>query len=1235
MSTADKSREFWDCTFGKNLADVDPDVAELIGFEEERQCRKLIMIPSESYCPRPVREALGSVFNNVYAEGYPRLAMMRDDSERLLQFDHELAHYRRYADRRFYKGVDYVDLIECLAQRRVAECFANDRANAEEILVNVQPLSGSPANLAVYEALLAPGDTIMGMALPQGGHLTHGSPFNISGRRYRVVSYAVSSATGKLDYDAIGALAREHKPKIIVAGFTSYSWAPDWEAFRAIADEVGAFLMADIAHTAGMALAGAYPNPVGIADIITLTTHKTLFGPRGAVIMTTNEDLATVIDNSVFPGRQGGPHPNKFAALAVAARLAQSEEYRKLQHRIVDNAVALADGLRKRGLKLAYGGTNTHLLVIDLNPLKSSAGFPLKGEIAARILDLAGIVVNKNTIPGDVDASEASGIRLGTPWLTQRGMGVAEMDKIADLVQRILVNITPFQYQGLAGPLWRGKIDLDTLEQVKAEVAELARGAVAEIEARGIGYPHYYTLHDQSGSTADEKSTVRQTALLEEHTRRGAELSVRQGWTMALHYHHPEDELKAAKDSAALLDLSSAGLLELSGKRVEPFLEQVCTNRIAGLRPGESQRSFLLNAKGQLLDDISVMRLQPDAWQRDGYLVMTNPANTERVKAWFRGLSDGYVVFDEDDVFRKVEGPVVVTDLGQDVETRDRRVALALCGPQSIDALNRANAETSSLRSSPFWEGELNGQQVSVHKADERFIVLVFPDKAGKVWECLIEAGATPAGATTADALRSEAGLPQYNGSEPKPDGLSLYRAGHKSWFHVSKPYFVGQNSLTDARPEVKKDQWQWSDQEGDLKRTVLYQEHIKLTRKMVPFGGWEMPVWYASVREEHRAVRETAGLFDVAHMGVLEVTGEHATHFLDLVASNYVRWLEEGHSQYAYLLDPDGNVIDDIMVYRRARDRYMVVVNASNAEKDLAWLYAVNSGRCLTDRLHPDTGVEAPAVIRDLKDPSSGDDQKVDLALQGPNSLAILQSLTEDRRLQATLARIRRTEFIETELAGASLIVSRTGYTGEDVAFELYLHPDEAPRIWNLLLEKGKVYGVKPAGLGARDSTRTEAGLPLYGHDLAGSYNISPIEAGFASYVKFHKPYFIGRKALLQKEASRKMEILRFRMNEKGVRMTKLGDLVVDKRGKLVGHVTSCALDTAGFQIGLAYADRKYNREDAQIGIIALPHGGPPPAVSVEQMDLGDKMLLQEKATVLPRFPLPEEPAARSVSLE
>ncbi|MFN2242425.1 MAG: serine hydroxymethyltransferase, partial [Anaerolineae bacterium] len=488
------SKEYWDAFFGVDLDRVDPETDLIIGFEEERQARKLIMIPSESMAPKAVRQALGSVFNNIYAEGYPPLRMTRDEESMLLDIPHQLAYYRRYADRRFYKGVDYVHFVETLAQRRCADCFANERVGSSDIFVNVQPLSGAAANLAVYDAVVDVGDVVMGMDLYQGGHLTHGSEFNFSGKRYHVVSYGVSKRTGKLDYDEIRDLAREHKPKMIIAGYTSYPWAPDWEAFAAIAHEVGAILLADISHPAGMVVAGAFPSPVGIADVITFTTHKTLCGPRGAVIMTTDEEMANKIDMAVFPGEQGGPHTQKFAAMAVAFKIAQTEPFRRLQGKIKENAAALAEGLQKRGLELAYGGTDSHFCMLDLNGIKTSSGFHLRGEPAVRILDMAGIVTNKNTIPGDEITALAMGIRLGTPWLTQRGFGATEIDEVARLIHKTVTNIHPFSYIGLAGELPRGKMDLDMMEEIKHEVAALAAGGIAETEDAGREYPHYYKL---------------------------------------------------------------------------------------------------------------------------------------------------------------------------------------------------------------------------------------------------------------------------------------------------------------------------------------------------------------------------------------------------------------------------------------------------------------------------------------------------------------------------------------------------------------------------------------------------------------------------------------------------------------------------------------------------------------------------------------------------------------------
>lgn len=1186
--------------FNVDIGLVDPDAEHIIAFEEERQARRFILIPSESIAPLAVRQALGSVFNNVYAEGYPPLRMTRDEEQLVLDHAHQLACYRRYADRRFYKGVEYADLIEALAQRRIAQCFATPQVPAEQIYVNVQPLSGAAANLAVYQTFLRPGDTLMGMNLFQGGHLTHGSEFNLSGRMYQVASYSVDRATGKLDYDAIAALARERRPKIIVAGYTSYPWAPDWVRFREIADEVGALLMADIAHTAGMAIAGAYPTPIGYADIITFTTHKTICGPRGAVIMTTDEDKAQLIDAAVFPGQQGGPHVNKFAAMAVAFKIAQTAKFRRLQHAIVENAKAFADSLAKRGLKLAYGGTNTHLLVVDLRPIKTKTGFPLRGEIAARMLDLCGIVVNRNTIPGDEMTALGSGIRMGTPWVTQRGLQPAHLDVLADVIARVLTNIQPFKYIGLLGELPRGKIELDILEAARRDVDALAVRTLSEIQPRGLGYPHFQVV--------PERPPVK------------APLGL------------PAVSSKVAVHSDALLqDTSDMGVLRITGWRAKPFVQQISTGNLALLAPNRAQRTFLLDHNGALLDDVALLRLERDEYGRDGYLMLTNSLNSTRVKSWLRGLADGYVLFDNEDIFRKVEGPAVVEDLGEDElqDPLERRASLAVVGPGGPELLYRLGMP--QLEEGEVWHGELAGFPVTVARlgygdGDVRLELLVHPDHAAALWTRLTEAGAAPRGAELRQSLRARAVLPDY--ARERPTAQELYKGPHRSWFCLTKPYFVGQAALNGFRPSAKTEEFVWRVPENaPLKRTPLYDEHRKRTTKIIPFAGWEMPVWYTSVSDEHHAVRSAAGLFDVAHMGVLEVAGEHAASFLDAVASNYARWIDPGQSAYAYLLDPDGAVIDDIMMYRLAWDRYLLVVNAVNAEKDLAWLHAVNSRKVVIDRDNPAMEIEGEVVIRDLKDPSCGAERRVDLALQGPKSLAILQSLTQDTATRRRLAHIRRTDHAQLELAGFDLIIARTGYTGEEYGYELLVHPDRAVELWNLLLEKGAPFGLKPCGLAARDSTRIEAGLPLYGHELAGEYNIKPTEAGFAPYVKFHKPFFIGRKHCLEMERNKKMEVVRFRVSETGARAVRGGDPVVNKRGQYVGRVTSCTL-VGRCQIGLAYVDRRYNVPGTAIGIFPSSHGEEGSAKALKDLSSGDKVPLHVEATVLTRFPSKEEKA-------
>jgi len=1075
------------------LAGVDPDVEHLIALEAHRQQREIILIPSESLTPAPVLRALGSVFNSVYAEGYPPTRMTADDEDALLEYDHQLAYYRRYGDRRFYKGTTYVHFAETLAQRRCAHLFATAAVPADKIYVNVQPLSGANANLAAYDALLQPGDTLMGMNLFQGGHLSHGSPFHISGRRYHVVSYDVDPTTERLDYDSIQELAVRERPKLIVAGYTSYPWAPDWMRFRQIADAAGARLMADIAHPAGMVTAGAYPNPVGLADVITFTTHKTLAGPRGAIILTTDPRLAQRVDSAVFPGQQGGPHANKFAAMAVAFKIATTPEFKAMQHQIVANAGALAAALQRRGLALAYGGTDTHMLLVDLRHVTGAHGYPMLAEIVVRIMELAGLVANKNTLPGDTATAQARGVRLGTPWVTQRGMGPEEMDQIAGCIQRLVTAVEPFSYPGLSGPLPRGKINLDALESVKRDVAELAGRWSPTAAPLQSDYPHHTLMPVRSEPQPGRR------------------------------------------------------VLFVCGWRATAFVGQVGTARCAGLRPGKHCRSLLLDRDGQVLDDVFVERLAPDARQRDRYLLAVHHAQAERVKAWLRGLSDGYLVFDPDDLFAKIEGPVVVVDLATD--------APGSGAPELAAAADRL---------------------LSAIQADDR-------------------------------------PLPGADGSAP-----ALYRAGADALFACNKTYFVGQKSLHGLMPAGRQREWQWQPQEGPLKRTCLNQEHRRLTRHLVPFAGWEMPVWYTSVSDEHRATRAGAALYDVSHMGVLGVSGPNATAFLDALTANYAAWLDDGQSAYSHLLDPAGHVIDDLIIYRRRSDDYLVVVNAANADKDWDWLNAANRGDAILDLDLPCKSIEAPAVLKNLKDPACGPEQKVDVALQGPASRDILLRLTGDERTRAGLQLLPRSALMDASIAGMDVVLSRTGYTGEEVGYEIFVHPDAASGLWNTLLEAGYDLGVKPAGLGARDSTRTEAGLPLYGHELGGPYDISPAEAGFASYVKLHKPFFVGRAAYIQKMRTSTMAVIRFRLDEKGVPPLKLGDPVVNRRGRVIGWVTSCAAGLDGYLMGMAFVEKRQAEVGAHIGLFSTGHKG---QAAPPELRLGDEVRLHQWATVLPRF--------------
>lgn len=397
-----------------NLEAVDPEISNLIRKEEARQRDKIRLIASENYASRAVLEASGTVLTNKYSEGYAR--------------------------KRYYEGQEWIDEIEELAVNRAKELFGAEHAN-------VQPYSGSPANLAVYLAFLQPGDTILGLALPHGGHLTHGSKVSISGKYFNALGYELDRESGRLNYDTIRSMALAHKPKILVAGHSAYPRQLDFKRFREIADECGALLMVDMAHFAGLVAGGAHPSPVPYADVVTTTTHKTLRGPRGGMILCKAEHAAA-IDKAVFPGLQGGPHNHTTAAIAVAMKEALQPAFRDYAAQVVKNAAALAAALLARGFDLVTGGTENHLLLVDLT------GKQVTGRSAAVALNAAGIVCNCNAVPFDPRKPwDPSGIRLGTAAVTSRGFREPEMEKIAAWMDAIIKDPenTALQQQTAAG----------------------------------------------------------------------------------------------------------------------------------------------------------------------------------------------------------------------------------------------------------------------------------------------------------------------------------------------------------------------------------------------------------------------------------------------------------------------------------------------------------------------------------------------------------------------------------------------------------------------------------------------------------------------------------------------------------------------------------------------------------------------------------------------------------------
>ncbi len=1037
------------------LSEVDPHVKNLIDLEAERQKRKLIFIPSESSAPAAVRESLGSVLQNIYAEGYPDEETRYFSEEKILNIDKQLTHFRRYSDPRYYKGVEFADVLEELARRRCAELFSNDAVSADEIFVNVQPLSGAPANNAVYHALIEPGDAVVGMNLFHGGHLTHGSSVNRSGKLYDVSHYSVDPKTEKINYDTLAAMVEDIKPKILIAGYSSYPWIPDWARFAEIAHAAGAYFFADVSHIAGMIAAGVIPSPIGFADIITFTTHKTLCGPRGAVILSFDNKISRAIDKAVFPGEQGGPHIQVFAGMATAFSLAKTKEFKTFQAQIIKNSKTLSDQIAKRGIRIAFGGTDSHLFNIDCKSITGRDGTPLSGDMAARIFDIAGLVMNANTIPGDKSALRSSGVRIGTPWITQRGLVEEDMVEIGNIISDLLFATEPYTVSGKRRPITRAKIDFQTLEQAKIRVRDLIESRTIDNRfEKKSGYPHFYFLDDFD--------------------------------------HLPEDAWLT---------------FEFSGSDIERFVAWIFPVEISNLEKNQSIKTKFF-ADGNAYPCILTHRPE------NSFFLSIQAKTAGTGITWLRDLSDGFIRFDRD-VNRKIPGPFTL-------------------------------------------------------KQVENFKI---------------------------------------------PTGLEEIQSPS-----AKKPFYIGIQPVEDKQNALPRFSWEEIPSET-YQRTALFDIHTDAGAKLIPFAGWEMPVWYSSVTDEHKATRNAAGLFDVSHMGVFEASGINANLFLDCVCGNDISALTVGESCYTHFLDQDANVIDDLLVYRHDDEKFLMVVNAANKAKDWAWLNAVRSGEVLIDNAQPSAQcLGSDTTLEDLQASSAGARMRADIALQGPRSLEILHQLEISDADKDKLASLERTQLSHIHWKGQDLIISRTGYTGERIAFEIFIHPDQSPILWNELVAAGAPLGLKPCGLGARDSLRTEAGLPLYGHELGGEMGLGVGQAGFGSYIKTYKPWFIGRDAFIEKEQARKREVIRFRFAEKRTRIAHYGDLVFNNRGKHIGFVTSCAIDTDEYLTGQALIDIKFSERDSSIFIYQNTNAIDP--VNIKKVKDGGRIPLPSRATILRRFP-------------
>jgi glycine hydroxymethyltransferase len=1049
--------------FDGTIDEIDPSTARITEIEEARQVNKLIMIASESAAPPAVREALASVFTDLYAEGYPAAHTSHEPESLLADVPYQLAYHERYSDRRFYKGTELADLVEALAQHRIRHLFAPNRyphnaaqLGPEQIQANVQPLSGANANTAVYNALLQPGDTIMGLNLSHGGHLTHGSPANISGKLFKVVPYGVNPATGRIDYDEVERLAQQHQPRMIVTGASAYPWGIDFARLRKICDALPrkAYLLADVSHPAGLVVAGLFPNPVGVADVTTFTTHKTLIGPRAAVILTTSETLARRIDRAVFPGLQGGPHMNTIAALAVAFKIAETPAFADLQQTIVKNARALAETLERRGLTIAYGGTDTHLLLVDLKPLPKASGVLLNGDVAARILDLAGVVCNKNTIADDSSALYPTGIRLGTPWITQRGLTPDDMRTLGGVIADVLHGIVTFSYFEPNESAARGKVSVSVLRAAQQAIAEL-------VQRRTVG---------------------------------------------------PAEPADWRPPTTNPVELDGYALLSLTGRRARSFLDQATDGDIWGLQSSQATRATVRNASGQPIAEIGILRLGAGLLGLERFVLAVDPSRVAEMVWWLEALSSGLVLFDPSDPWAKVAGPVAVTA---------HRTALS---PSEVEALRAAMSQPA------------------------------------------------------------------------RPPELS-------------KPYFVGQRALAQELPEAAG----WNADTAVRSPATLKSPISDIADSERAPGGWTMPRQYVDSKTELHSLREAAGLVDESGLGILEISGADAARFLDLVTTNDIAFLAPNAAQYTFVLDSNGQVLGDALLFRPEPNRFLLTTAPTASSPIATWLQAAAAGAALDRQVS--TRVFAGAVsIRDRRTEATADALVV-LGIAGPNAPAVLRAVADSPDDRRKVGRVRRFTTAPVRLAGVAVLLARTGHTGQAQQFEAFVPAAQAKALWQAILARGAEHGIQPVGWDAWHAAGIAAGLPTDGHEVAGLLGISPVATGFGPEVKPYKPFFVGRAPLLAEPYPPLRQVVRFQSNGQASSISP-GDALLDASRRCVGNVTSVA--TVGEVVGLGYVTSSAAAAGATLGVV---HSAP------SGLDLTIGTLVPEDVstavvTVLSRFP-------------